>query len=144
MAYFCLGLVRGWSSPGVASLNVTLNEPDNLPNSTNYFEMSNEDLTWICTLKYMIIINYNLIMSSHIIIASLPPFCGIFGSLLIMAPMKYLGRKPALILISFPYIIGFLLMGFTFYVRHKSILYVGRILNGLMLGSSTPAAQIYV
>jgi len=48
MAYFCLGLVRGWSSPGIPSLNATLHEPENLPNSTNYFDMSKEDLTWVC------------------------------------------------------------------------------------------------
>ena len=76
--------------------------------------------------------------------ASLPPLSAIFGSLMIMALMQYFGRKAALIMISIPYILGFLLMGFTYFVRHKSTLFIGGILAGLVVGSSTPAAQIYV
>lgn len=35
-------------SPGLPSLNKTLQEPLNTPNATDYFEMTDEDLTWIC------------------------------------------------------------------------------------------------
>lgn len=76
--------------------------------------------------------------------ASLPPLCAIFGSLMISIPMQYFGRKKALIGLSFAGIIGFLLMGFTFFARHKSILYIGRILTGILVGATTPASQIYV
>ena len=37
-------------SPGIPSLNRTLQEPSNTPNASNYFEMTDEDLTWICKL----------------------------------------------------------------------------------------------
>ena len=76
--------------------------------------------------------------------ASLPPLCAIFGSLFVIAPMQIFGRKKALMGLTIPGIIGFLLMGFTVFVRDKSILYVGRILTGLMGGATTPASQIYV
>ena len=35
-------------------------------------------------------------------------------------------------------------MGFTFFGQHKAMLYVGRIMAGLMNGAATPASQIYV
>ena len=37
-----------------------------------------------------------------------------------------------------------MLMGFTYFARHKAMLYVGRIFTGLMNGAATPASQIYV
>ena len=40
--------------------------------------------------------------------------------------------------------VGFLLMGFTVYARHKSVIYIGRILTGFLVGAATPASQIYV
>ena len=58
--------------------------------------------------------------------------------------MQRFGRKVALIGLSIPFCVGFLLMGFTFYAQHKAQLYVGRILTGLMNGAATPASQIYV
>lgn len=50
----------------------------------------------------------------------------------------------ALICLGIPGIVGFILMGSTFFVRDKSILYIGRILTGLMGGATSPASQIYV
>ena len=44
-------------------------------------------------------------------------------------------------LISIPYSLGFLLIGFA---SHKSMLYIGRILDGMMIGFSAPSAQIFV
>ena len=44
-------------------------------------------------------------------------------------------------LISIPYSIGFLLIGFA---SHSSMLYIGRILDGCMIGFSAPSAQIFV
>lgn len=38
--YFCMGAVRAWSSPGIPSLNRTLN-----------FDMDPPDFTWICICK---------------------------------------------------------------------------------------------
>jgi MFS family permease len=70
--------------------------------------------------------------------------CAVFGALLIGWPMQRFGRKVALIGLSIPFCVGFLLMGFTFYAQHKAQLYVGRILTGLMNGAATPASQIYV
>lgn len=92
-------------------------------------------------IKFKLLLFFNLCMIET---ASLPPLSAIFGSLMIMALMQYFGRKAALIMISIPYILGFLLMGFTYFFRHKSTLFIGGILTGLVVGSSTPAAQIYV
>lgn len=44
--YKCPTTFKG--SPGLPSLNKTLQEPLNTPNATDYFEMTDEDLTWIC------------------------------------------------------------------------------------------------
>ena len=38
--YFCMGTVRGWGSPGLPSLNKTLD-----------FDMNEDDFKWICKLK---------------------------------------------------------------------------------------------
>lgn len=37
-----------------------------------------------------------------------------------------------------------MLMGLTSFGQHKAMLYVGRIMTGLMNGAATPASQIYV
>lgn len=66
------------------------------------------------------------------------------SALAISYPLSRWGRKRTLIALAVPAIVGFLLMGFTVYVRHKSLLYLGRILTGLLVGAATPAAQIYV
>ena len=63
---------------------------------------------------------------------------------MVSIPMQYLGRRKSLIALCIPFIIGFSLMGFTFFGRHKAMLYIGRIMSGLMNGAATPAAQIYV
>lgn len=46
--------------------------------------------------------------------------------------------------VSIPFCIGFLLMGFTYFGRHKAMLYFGRLLSGTMNGAATPVSQIYV
>ena len=43
--YLFIFIIEG--STGIPSLKQTLNEPSNNPNSTNYFEMDDSDLTWI-------------------------------------------------------------------------------------------------
>lgn len=45
---------------------------------------------------------------------------------------------------SFPFIIGWLLMGLGYWGRHKAMLFIGRVLTGTVGGSATPASQIYV
>jgi MFS family permease len=66
------------------------------------------------------------------------------GALLVGPLLEHFGRKRSLILVTVPYMASFLLMGFTFFGRNKSQLYIGRILNGLAAGAATPASQIYV
>ena len=73
------------------------------------------------------------------------PMCSsFFGALIISIPMQYLGRKKALIGLYFFYIFGSLILGLTYFGKHKAILYVGRLLQGLGVGCTTPACQIYV
>lgn len=76
--------------------------------------------------------------------ASLPMLGALIGSLLVGIPMQLYGRRKALIGHYILFIVGFLLIGFTYYGRHKSMLYVGRILTGAGAGMTTPASQIYV
>jgi len=92
-------------------------------NTTLNFEMDHEDFVWI---------------------SSLAPLAALFGSLLMIAPLRYFGRRKSLIAISLPALAGFILMGYTRYIRHKEALYAGRIITGLMNGASIPASQIYV
>ena len=42
--YFCMGTVRGWGSPGLPSLNRTLD-----------FEMNEDDFKWICKLQLLLV-----------------------------------------------------------------------------------------
>lgn len=73
------------------------------------------------------------------------PMCSsFFGALIISIPMQYLGRKKALIGHYFFYIFGSLILGLTYFGKHKAMLYVGRLLQGLGVGCTTPACQIYV
>ena len=74
----------------------------------------------------------------------MPPLCALVGALLISVPMQYLGRKITLVGISTAFILGFWIMGFTYFGNDKAMLYVGRLLTGLMNGAVTPASQIYV
>lgn len=71
--------------------------------------------------------------------------CGsFFGALVVSIPMQYFGRKKALVGHYLLYIFGFLTVGLTCFGKHKAMLYVGRILQGLAVGCTTPACQIYV
>ncbi|KAK4029896.1 hypothetical protein OUZ56_022854 [Daphnia magna] len=113
-AMLCTGLVRGWSSSAIPQLTAQNNE-------TLYIEQ--EEAAWI---------------------TSLPPLCAIFGSLLIAFPMEMYGRRMTLATISIPYILGFYLMGLSYYVKSTSLLFIGRVITGLLTGASTPTSQIYV
>lgn len=74
-------------------------------------------------------------------ISSIPPLASLFGSLLAGPCLTYLGRRRTLMLISIPYSLGFLLIGFA---SHVSMLYIGRILDGCMIGFTAPSAQIFI
>ncbi len=76
--------------------------------------------------------------------ASLPPLCAIFGSLMIAFPMEMYGRRMTLATISIPYVLGFYLMGLSYYVDWAPLLFIGRIITGLITGASAPTSQIYV
>ncbi|KZR98043.1 Uncharacterized protein APZ42_006738, partial [Daphnia magna] len=74
---------------------------------------------------------------------SLPPLCAIFGSLLIAFPMELYGRRMTLATISLLYVLGFYLMGLSYYLNSVSVLFVGRLITGLISGASVPTSQIY-
>jgi MFS family permease len=76
--------------------------------------------------------------------ASLPPLCAIFGSLMIALPMELFGRRLTLATISIPYILGFYLMGLSYYVNWTPLLFIGRVITGVLTGASAPTSQIYV
>ena len=136
--FFLTGIVRGWSSPGMPSL-------ENYLNKTSDFEMSRSDLSWIGnTIPCSAWGHGDSQLFNGIFTASLPPLCALFGSLLASIPMQYLGRRKSLIALCAPIMIGFMLIGFAVFGRHKAMIYVGRIITGLMNGAATPASQIYV
>ncbi|XP_046457784.1 facilitated trehalose transporter Tret1-like isoform X2 [Daphnia pulex] len=110
--YFCMGSVRGWSSPAIPSLNRTVD-----------FELSPSDLQWI---------------------SSFPLLGAVLGSLFIIKPMEYYGRKKALIGHYFVFVFGFLITALASFGKHKSMLYAGRFLMGFAAGSTIPVCQIYV
>lgn len=58
--------------------------------------------------------------------------------------MQLYGRRVTLAGISIPYILGFYLMGLSYYVNWTPLLFVGRIITGVLTGASAPTAQIYV
>ncbi len=70
--------------------------------------------------------------------------CAIFGSLLIALPMQVYGRRMTLVGISVPYVIGFYLMGLSYYVDWAPLLFIGRVITGILTGASAPTSQIYV
>ena len=74
----------------------------------------------------------------------MPPLCALLGALLISYPMQRFGRRKALIGLSVPFFCGFILMGFTHLAQHKAVIFIGRLMSGLMNGAATPASQIYV
>jgi facilitated trehalose transporter len=74
----------------------------------------------------------------------LPPLCAIFGSLLIAYPMEMYGRRMTLATMSIPYVLGFYLMGLSYYVDWAPLLFIGRTITGLITGASAPTSQIYV
>jgi facilitated trehalose transporter len=74
----------------------------------------------------------------------MPPLCALVGALLVSGPLQYFGRKKTLIGVSVPFFLGFMIMGFTYFGRHKAMLYLGRLFSGLMCGATVPSSQIYV
>ncbi|KAI9559970.1 hypothetical protein GHT06_013978 [Daphnia sinensis] len=113
-AMLCTGLVRGWSSSAIPQLTSPNNE-------TLYLEQN--EAAWL---------------------TSLPPLCAIFGSLLIAFPMELYGRRMTLATLSIPYVVGFYLMGLSYYLHSATVLFVGRVITGLITGASSPTSQIYV
>jgi len=72
---------------------------------------------------------------------SIPPLGSIAGSLVSGFFLTVLGRRGTLIMISVPFCLGFLLIGFAV---HPSMLLIGRFIGGFMIGFCPPSAQIYV
>jgi len=58
--------------------------------------------------------------------------------------MEMYGRRLTLVGTSVPFIVGFYLMGLSYYVNYTPLLYIGRVITGLVTGAATPPAQIYV
>ena len=58
--------------------------------------------------------------------------------------MQAYGRRMTLVGISVPYILGFYLMGLSYYANWTPLLFIGRVITGLLTGASAPTSQIYV
>ena len=78
------------------------------------------------------------------VLAAFPMIGAVLGSLLTNKPMEYCGRKMTLIGHYIIFITGFLITGFTYFGKNKSMLYIGRFLMGFAAGCTTPVSQIYV
>ena len=66
------------------------------------------------------------------------------GALFVSIPMHYCGRKFVLLGQYVIFTVGFILIGYTNYHRHKYFMYAGRALGGFAIGCAIPASQIYL
>lgn len=66
------------------------------------------------------------------------------GSLLASFPMQYFGRRRTLIVHYLIFVLGFSLIGLSYLIRQKTLIYIGRVTTGFGAGFSTPVCQIYV
>ena len=109
--------------------------------------LNESDFKLICNIPLFIefyTTSINRFIHDMMYTASMPMLGSLFGALIVSIPMHYCGRKAALVGHYTLFIAGFLLIGFTYFARHKSMIYVGRCLTGFAAGCTTPASQIYL
>ncbi|ODM96359.1 Facilitated trehalose transporter Tret1-2 [Orchesella cincta] len=114
-SFLCIGLLRAYTSPAIASMK----QDPYLFNSTSI--PSKDIISWV---------------------AASPPLASFFGTLLSGPLLHYLGRRGTLTLLTFPYTVGWLMIGFA--GTSIPLIMLGRVLTGLAAGLSTASAQLYV
>ncbi|CAL8092760.1 unnamed protein product [Orchesella dallaii] len=114
-SFLCIGLLRAYTSPAIASMK----QDPMLFNSTSI--PPKEIISWV---------------------ASSPPLASFFGTIISGPMLQYLGRQRTLVLLTIPYIGGWLLIGFA--STSITLIMMGRVLTGLAAGLSTAGAPLYV
>ncbi len=76
--------------------------------------------------------------------ASLAPLGALTGGLLAGIPLSRFGRRPTLLFTAALYVASFAVLGSSSAHESLPVILVARVMNGLAVGCSIPAAQIYV
>jgi facilitated trehalose transporter len=113
-SFLCIGLLRAYTSPAITSMKKDLEifNTSSIPQK--------EVISWV---------------------ASSPPLASFIGTILSGPMLQFFGRQSTLVLLTIPYILGWLLIGFA---QDVIMILAGRVLTGLAAGISTAGAQLYV
>ena len=118
LGYFTAGCVRAWSSPSVPNLNHVGNEYA-MPQAP----LSSEMLSWI---------------------SSLAPLGALMGGLASSLALQYFGSRKTVFLAVFFYVLGFILIGSSYFLGIIETILVSRVCMGFAVGLDMPASQLYV
>lgn len=116
-SFLCIGLLRAYTSPAIASMR---EDPTMFPPTT-----SEEEVRFITSW-----------------VASSPPLASFVGTVIAGPMLQILGRQGMLMALTFPYIVGWLAIGFA--GTSVMLIMTGRFLTGLAAGLCTAGAQLYV
>jgi len=108
---FGLGTVLSWTSPAL---------PDLKSHSQTFSNLSEEEESWIGS-----ILNLGALFSA--------PVCGIL--------MDAIGRKNTMLLLSVPFVLGWLLIG---YAQNLAMMLIGRFVAGFCGGGFSLVAPVYI
>lgn len=123
MGFFTAGMVRGWASPAIPSLQGTDGRGNFTDYSLSYAPLSKEQASWI---------------------SSLTPLGALCGGLLSSLPLSRLGRRLTMVISSLLFIFSFLFLGISSLTESLGSIFAARALMGVGVGLTIPSAQIYV
>jgi MFS family permease len=112
-SFLCIGLMRSYTSPAISSMR----------SDYAFFHgagLSKTTISWV---------------------AASPPLASFFGTILSGLSLQYCGRQKTLIILTLPFIAGWLMIGFA---TNISMIMTGRALTGLAAGFATATAQLYI
>jgi MFS family permease len=131
LAYFSIGLVRGWSAPSIPSIHDTI--PELLP-SKNIASWASE---FALSTKFWQIKTLTI----HLFLGSVPPLGAFFGSLTAAPLMHKIGRKYTVLLTSPIWAVSWTAIALS---QRFEVVIAGRLLSGFAAGLTIPSAQIFV
>lgn len=140
MSFFCIGLVRGYSSPAVPS--IMENSPDLLP-TKNIASWASTMSIYITRLTFPLDVTkwFRVITRNELIKGSIAPLGAMFGSMTAFPMLHFYGRKYTLLLASPLWTVAWISIATA---ANWKVVIMGRILSGFCVGLCLPSAQIYV
>lgn len=137
MSFFCIGLVRGYSSPAVPS--IMEHNPDLLPTKhiASWASMWATRCIKTCNIHHLMHLNND----NEFATGSIAPLGAMFGSMTAFPLLHFYGRKNTLLLASPLWTVAWISIATAADWR---IVILGRILSGYCVGLCLPSAQIYV